>query len=492
MLEAVLAHEVGHHRHLHPLAIILGWWCCCRSRPATGCCGRSPDDQVAGPDLRPARRPQRRPGRRRAPDGALGMLVLLLVLGVLVVAGGVLVVALGLLWLPLSLLVRLAKVLSAALSRAGEHAADRHAAELGYGLAWSRCCSCPAGRVRPPPAPRHGRPAPPPSLLPGPHRRHPRSGSRPDRTIVVASSSVSDISLDRCTTQEVTQHATTLHARKRAPRGVAGRPRRLRAVRSPPPPMPPGPPGAWGFGGRGRGRGRRGRGDVRAAILALLAQRPMHGYEMIQELEARTGGVWRRARGRLPDPPAARGRGPDQPVRRARAAAGSPSPTPAGRGRAPGPAGAVGEGRGRRGTVGLEPPRRHGPDRPGHLECGRRRHRGPAGQGPGDPQRLAPAPLRYPRRDRPGGRRDPYRPRAVGGAPPQQADLGHSGLRSWDPRMRLRRTLAREIRPRRASSSGGTPRGRRTTPDDPVPAGRCRMGSVRRARAVAGLPRWPR
>jgi DNA-binding PadR family transcriptional regulator len=61
----------------------------------------------------------------------------------------------------------------------------------------------------------------------------------------------------------------------------------------PPPPMPPGPPGPWGFGGRGRGRGRRGRGDVRAAILALLAERPMHGYEMIQELEARTGGVWR-------------------------------------------------------------------------------------------------------------------------------------------------------------------------------------------------------
>jgi len=44
---------------------------------------------------------------------------------------------------------------------------------------------------------------------------------------------------------------------------------------------------------RRRGRGRRGRGDVRAAILALLAERPMHGYEMIQELEARTGGVWR-------------------------------------------------------------------------------------------------------------------------------------------------------------------------------------------------------
>jgi DNA-binding PadR family transcriptional regulator len=32
---------------------------------------------------------------------------------------------------------------------------------------------------------------------------------------------------------------------------------------------------------------------VRAAALALLTERPMHGYEMIQELEERTGGVWR-------------------------------------------------------------------------------------------------------------------------------------------------------------------------------------------------------
>jgi DNA-binding PadR family transcriptional regulator len=54
--------------------------------------------------------------------------------------------------------------------------------------------------------------------------------------------------------------------------------------------VPFGPP-PWAHGRRGRGR--RGRGDVRAAILALLAERPMHGYEMIQELEARTGGVWR-------------------------------------------------------------------------------------------------------------------------------------------------------------------------------------------------------
>lgn len=48
------------------------------------------------------------------------------------------------------------------------------------------------------------------------------------------------------------------------------------------------------FGGRGGfGRGRARRGDVRAAILALLSERPMHGYEMIQELEERTEGMWR-------------------------------------------------------------------------------------------------------------------------------------------------------------------------------------------------------
>src|SRR5215813_13927205 len=45
-------------------------------------------------------------------------------------------------------------------------------------------------------------------------------------------------------------------------------------------------------GGPGRGRHRVRRGDVRSAILALLDDRPMHGYEMIQELEERTGGRW--------------------------------------------------------------------------------------------------------------------------------------------------------------------------------------------------------
>ncbi|MFZ0769317.1 MAG: PadR family transcriptional regulator [Acidimicrobiales bacterium] len=45
------------------------------------------------------------------------------------------------------------------------------------------------------------------------------------------------------------------------------------------------------FGRGGRGRGRR--GDVRVAILALLEERPMHGYEMMQELSERTSRLWR-------------------------------------------------------------------------------------------------------------------------------------------------------------------------------------------------------
>src|SRR6185312_1381040 len=44
--------------------------------------------------------------------------------------------------------------------------------------------------------------------------------------------------------------------------------------------------------GRGRGGQRARRGDVRAAVLALLHERPMHGYEMIKQLEERTGGAW--------------------------------------------------------------------------------------------------------------------------------------------------------------------------------------------------------
>lgn len=50
-------------------------------------------------------------------------------------------------------------------------------------------------------------------------------------------------------------------------------------------------PGGRGFRGPRRGRGR-GRGDVRAAILLLLAERPRHGYELIQEIAERSSGFW--------------------------------------------------------------------------------------------------------------------------------------------------------------------------------------------------------
>ena len=38
---------------------------------------------------------------------------------------------------------------------------------------------------------------------------------------------------------------------------------------------------------------RMGRGDVRAAVLAILAEKPMHGYQIMSEIEARSGGAWK-------------------------------------------------------------------------------------------------------------------------------------------------------------------------------------------------------
>ena len=68
-------------------------------------------------------------------------------------------------------------------------------------------------------------------------------------------------------------------------------------------------PGGFGDWGRGwgppfdfRGRGPRARrGDIRAGILHLLADvdRPMHGYEMIRELQERSGGAWRPSAGSI-------------------------------------------------------------------------------------------------------------------------------------------------------------------------------------------------
>ena len=54
----------------------------------------------------------------------------------------------------------------------------------------------------------------------------------------------------------------------------------------------PGPRGGRRHpGARGAGRGRR--GDVRAAILTLLTERPMHGYEMIQQIAERSNDLWK-------------------------------------------------------------------------------------------------------------------------------------------------------------------------------------------------------
>ena len=46
-----------------------------------------------------------------------------------------------------------------------------------------------------------------------------------------------------------------------------------------------------------RVRPRMARGDVRAAILALLAEKPMHGYQIIAEIEQRSGGAWKPSAG---------------------------------------------------------------------------------------------------------------------------------------------------------------------------------------------------
>src|SRR6266852_3133281 len=49
-----------------------------------------------------------------------------------------------------------------------------------------------------------------------------------------------------------------------------------------------GPCGSGGEGGRFFGRG-----DVKFALLELLRERPMHGYEMMKALEEKSGGFYR-------------------------------------------------------------------------------------------------------------------------------------------------------------------------------------------------------
>jgi DNA-binding PadR family transcriptional regulator len=58
-------------------------------------------------------------------------------------------------------------------------------------------------------------------------------------------------------------------------------------------PFGPFGPGGFGPGGpRGRGRKAR-RGDIRTAALLLLNEEPRNGYQIMQEVEERSDGVWR-------------------------------------------------------------------------------------------------------------------------------------------------------------------------------------------------------
>ncbi len=45
--------------------------------------------------------------------------------------------------------------------------------------------------------------------------------------------------------------------------------------------------------------GRMGRGDVRSAVLTLLAEEPMHGYQIIHEIEQRSHGMWKPSPGSI-------------------------------------------------------------------------------------------------------------------------------------------------------------------------------------------------
>ena len=55
-----------------------------------------------------------------------------------------------------------------------------------------------------------------------------------------------------------------------------------------------GPFGGFGPGRGPRGRGRKARrGDIRTAALLLLNEEPRNGYQIMQEVEERSDGVWR-------------------------------------------------------------------------------------------------------------------------------------------------------------------------------------------------------
>ena len=57
----------------------------------------------------------------------------------------------------------------------------------------------------------------------------------------------------------------------------------------------------FGFGSGFMGGGGRffGQGEVRLALLSMLAEQPMHGYELMRRLEDRSGGIYRASAGTI-------------------------------------------------------------------------------------------------------------------------------------------------------------------------------------------------
>jgi len=65
------------------------------------------------------------------------------------------------------------------------------------------------------------------------------------------------------------------------------------------PPFGRGGPPFFGGPGFWRGGPRARRGDVRAAALLLLAEAPRNGYQLMQEIESRSDGMWRPSAGSI-------------------------------------------------------------------------------------------------------------------------------------------------------------------------------------------------
>ena len=59
----------------------------------------------------------------------------------------------------------------------------------------------------------------------------------------------------------------------------------------------------WGRGGRGGRWGRFfGPGEIRLALLSMLEGAPKHGYELMKELETKSGGIYKASAGAISRP----------------------------------------------------------------------------------------------------------------------------------------------------------------------------------------------